>query len=83
MAKDILKATSRQPIPPCVEGLEPLTERELHALHLIESGYTNKQIAQEMTVSLNTVKYQLKNIYGKLGVINRIQALPGLSEKKG
>ena len=81
VAKDTLKATSRQPTRRIVEGFEPLTERELHVLHLIESGYTNKQIAQEMTVSLNTVKYHLKNIYGKLGVINRTQAASAFRNK--
>jgi DNA-binding NarL/FixJ family response regulator len=81
VAKDTLKATSRQTKPPSVDGFEPLTERELHVLQLIESGYTNKQIAQEMIVSLNTVKFHLKNIYGKLGVDNRTQAARAFRKK--
>jgi DNA-binding NarL/FixJ family response regulator len=41
---------------------------------MLEAGYPNKQIAQELNISLNTVKYHLKNIFGKLGVVNRTQA---------
>jgi DNA-binding NarL/FixJ family response regulator len=51
-----------------------LTEHELHILRMLEAGYQNKQIAQELNISLNTVKYHLKNIFGKLGVVNRTQA---------
>jgi LuxR family transcriptional regulator, maltose regulon positive regulatory protein len=81
VANDTLKATSRQTKPHGADGIEPLTERELHVLHLVESGYTNKQIAQEMIVSLNTVKFHLKNIYGKLGVDNRTRAARAFRKK--
>lgn len=74
VAKDTLKASTSKPISRTVQGLEPLTEHELHILRLLEAGYPNKHIAQELNISLNTVKYHLKNIYGKLGVVNRTQA---------
>jgi LuxR family maltose regulon positive regulatory protein len=74
VAKNTLKASTSHPLPSSVEGLEPLTDHELHILHLVEAGYPNKQIAQELNISQNTVKYHLKNIYGKLGVVNRTQA---------
>ena len=73
-AKDTLNASTKHPLPRGVAGVEPLTDQELHILRLLEAGYQNKRIAQELTISLNTVKYHLKNIFGKLGVVNRTQA---------
>ncbi|MGZ6346425.1 MAG: LuxR C-terminal-related transcriptional regulator, partial [Anaerolineales bacterium] len=74
VAKDTLKASTSRPLARSLEGLEPLTDHELNILHMLEAGYPNKQIAQELNISLNTVKYHLKNIFGKLGVVNRTQA---------
>jgi LuxR family maltose regulon positive regulatory protein len=74
VARDSLKTSTSSSQPGGVVGLEPLTNHELHILQLLEVGYQNKQIAQELNISLNTVKYHLKNIYGKLGVVNRTQA---------
>jgi LuxR family maltose regulon positive regulatory protein len=74
VASDTVKVSTSHPLPSSTEGLEPLTDHELHILRLVEAGHSNKQIAQELNISLNTVKYHLKNIYGKLGVVNRTQA---------
>jgi len=52
-----------------------LTERELEVLRLMCAGHSNQQIADEMIVSVNTVKKHTSNIYGKLGVRNRAQAV--------
>ena len=49
----------------------PLTEREFNILQLAMSDKNNKQIAETAFVSVNTVKFHLKNIYDKLGVSNR------------
>jgi LuxR family maltose regulon positive regulatory protein len=57
------------------EWIEPLSERELEVLHLIAGGLTNPEIASRLFISLNTVKAHCKNIYGKLGVNNRMQAI--------
>ncbi|MBN1978693.1 MAG: AAA family ATPase [Anaerolineae bacterium] len=54
---------------------EPLTERELEVLHLIAEGLTNPEIAQHLFISLPTVKSHARNIYGKLGVHRRRQAV--------
>ena len=54
--------------------IEPLSERELELLHLIAAGMTNRAIADELMVSVNTVKTHARNIYGKLGVCNRTEA---------
>ncbi|MEQ9466092.1 MAG: tetratricopeptide repeat protein [Ekhidna sp.] len=54
---------------------QPLSEREFEILNLTASDKTNQEIAEEVFVSVNTVKYHLKNIYDKLGVNNRKEAL--------
>lgn len=55
--------------------LEPLTERESEILRLLANGVSNKEIGRNVFVSENTVKFHLKNIYSKLGVSSRIQAI--------
>lgn len=54
---------------------EPLSERELDVLRLIAGGLSNQAIADHLTISLNTVLYHTKNIYGKLAVQRRTQAV--------
>ncbi|MFT6991963.1 MAG: LuxR family maltose regulon positive regulatory protein, partial [Paraglaciecola sp.] len=59
-----------------VPGLiEPLSDRECQILALIASGNTNNTISSTLFISLNTVKWHLKNIFGKLGVSNRTSAV--------
>jgi LuxR family maltose regulon positive regulatory protein len=60
---------------PKSELVEPLSERELEILKLIAEGLTNPEIAARLFLSLNTVKVHTRNIYGKLGVNNRTQAV--------
>jgi LuxR family maltose regulon positive regulatory protein len=55
--------------------VEPLTGRETEVLHLLGEGYSNRQIAEELFITLNTVKKHTSNIYGKLGVRSRTQAV--------
>jgi len=55
--------------------IEPLTGRELEVLRLIEQGLTNQQIAERMVVAASTVKTHINNIYAKLGVQTRTQAV--------
>jgi len=54
---------------------ERLTPREVEVLKLLSSGYTYAEIAERAFVSLNTVKYHMKNIYGKLNTSSRSQAI--------
>jgi predicted ATPase/DNA-binding CsgD family transcriptional regulator len=61
--------TRPQPLP------DPLSERELEVLQLIAGGATNPEIAAALTVALSTVKTHVNNIYGKLGVSHRVQAI--------
>jgi LuxR family maltose regulon positive regulatory protein len=53
----------------------PLTERELEVLRLLAEGLSNKEIAGRLVVAPSTVKQHLKNIYGKLDVHSRTQAV--------
>jgi LuxR family maltose regulon positive regulatory protein len=55
--------------------VEPLSKRELEVLQLIVAGATNAEIAQELYIALNTTKNHVKNIYGKLAVHSRAQAI--------
>jgi DNA-binding NarL/FixJ family response regulator len=51
-----------------------LTEREIRILTLIAEGLTNADIAETLSVSQNTVKTHIRNIFSKLGVSDRTQA---------
>jgi LuxR family maltose regulon positive regulatory protein len=55
--------------------VEPLSERELQVLRLIVAGLSNRQIAQDLVISLGTAKTHIHNIYGKLDVSSRAQAI--------
>ncbi|MCD7807960.1 MAG: response regulator transcription factor [Erysipelotrichaceae bacterium] len=52
-----------------------LTIKEKEVLKCIIKGYTNKDISEELVISLSTVKTHVSNIYSKLGVKNRSQAI--------
>ena len=54
---------------------EPLSDREFEVLQMAMTDKNNSEIAENIFVSTNTVKYHLKNIYQKLGVSNRKEAL--------
>jgi len=54
---------------------EPLTSRELEIMRLICEGYSNTEIASKLVVTINTIKKHTSNIYGKLGVRSRTQAI--------
>jgi len=57
------------------EGLEPLTERELHILYCLDKDLTNKEIARQLVVTTGTVKVHTSNVYRKLSVNNRRAAV--------
>jgi LuxR family maltose regulon positive regulatory protein len=57
------------------ELVELLSERELEVLDLIAEGLTNQEISARLFLSLNTIKGHTRNIYGKLGVHSRTQAV--------
>jgi putative nucleotidyltransferase with HDIG domain len=63
-------------IDPC-----PLSERELEVLKRLASGRVYKQIASELSLSTSTVRTHLHNIYGKLGAVDRAQAVLVATER--
>jgi LuxR family maltose regulon positive regulatory protein len=54
---------------------EPVSERELEVLSLLADGLSNQEIAARLYLSLHTVKAHARNIYAKLGVSSRTQAV--------
>jgi DNA-binding NarL/FixJ family response regulator len=53
----------------------PLSARERDVLRLLSEGKVYKQIAQDLTLSTSTVRTHLHNVYGKLGAVDRAQAV--------
>ena len=55
--------------------IEPLSTREQEVLDLLAAGLSNEEIANQLVVSVGTVKTHMRNIYGKLGVNSRTKAI--------
>jgi DNA-binding NarL/FixJ family response regulator len=55
--------------------IEPLTSRELEVLRLLAGAASNREIAERLNISPRTVETHLANIYGKLGVRGRTEAM--------
>jgi LuxR family maltose regulon positive regulatory protein len=62
-------------IPVTSNLIDPLSQRELEVLRLIADGATNREIADQLVLTVNTVKRHISNIFGKLQVGNRAQAI--------
>jgi LuxR family maltose regulon positive regulatory protein len=78
-----LLAATVKPAAPAPTGqplIEPLSERELDVLRLLESDLDGPDIARELTLSLATVRTHTRNIYAKLGVNNRRAAVRRAAE---
>ncbi|MGW5148769.1 LuxR C-terminal-related transcriptional regulator [Rhodococcus koreensis] len=56
-------------------ALKQLSAREIEILRLVDQGYTNARIAAELSLTINTVKWHLKNVNIKLGVSNRTESV--------
>lgn len=72
-----LKEMPSTPLPTSITDnlVEPLTKRETQVMELVQQGLSNKEIAEQLFISLNTLKVHIRNLYGKMGVENRTQAL--------
>jgi two-component system, NarL family, nitrate/nitrite response regulator NarL len=72
---DLVEAL-RSPETPATEGPRQtfdLTARELEVLSAVVGGHTNKEIAQQFSLSEDTVKHHLSNIFDKVGASNRVE----------
>jgi LuxR family maltose regulon positive regulatory protein len=65
---------------PAAEVIEPLSERELDVLHLLAQRYSNKEIAARLFIASSTVKRHTLNIYRKLEVSDRREAVARAAE---
>jgi LuxR family maltose regulon positive regulatory protein len=73
-----LLGTFEQPAPTTPKGFrkaEPLTPREVEILRLVAVGMRNQEIAEQLVISLPTVKRHIANTYGKLGASHRTEAI--------
>ncbi|OJJ17876.1 hypothetical protein BKI52_28885 [marine bacterium AO1-C] len=74
-------AIQPQPDPAQIEDIG-LSQRELEVLTFIAEGHSNQEIAEKLFVSINTIKTHTANIYSKLGVRRRTQAVSKAKELK-
>jgi DNA-binding NarL/FixJ family response regulator len=71
---DFVRALRAVPVDPAQkQSVLKLTPRELEVVIAVAGGYTNKDIAQRFSISDQTVKHHLTNIFDKLGVSNRLE----------
>ena len=72
----VLRASAPATRVPEVPGLaEPLTAREIQVLRLLAAGVPNRRIADDLVVTLDTVKKHVTHVLGKLGAANRTEAV--------
>lgn len=65
----------QKPEVPELLKMSPLTQREWQVLGLIYSGYSNEQISEELQVAITTIKTHIRNLYQKIGVTCRSEAI--------
>lgn len=73
MASRLLKSVAKRTVDP-ERGEETLTERELSVLRLVAEGASNQEIANQLSISINTAKSHIRSILDKLQLQNRTQA---------
>jgi LuxR family maltose regulon positive regulatory protein len=69
------ESTASDPESKITDLVESLSDRELEILRLITAGLSNYEIAEKLVLAVSTVKRHVSNIYGKLNVNSRTQAI--------
>jgi len=82
LAKGLVREALRHPADPELDASDPLTEREQGVLRLIADGLTNKEIADRLVLSVNTVKSHRLRLYQKLHLHTRGE-LVAFARRKG
>jgi DNA-binding CsgD family transcriptional regulator/pimeloyl-ACP methyl ester carboxylesterase len=72
--RDIGQDVGAGDAPSVAHNSSNLSERELEVLRLLAAGQTNQQIADELVISINTVRRHVSNVFDKTGIVNRAQA---------
>jgi len=76
IARKVVNRFARRPGEPSEESaLDRLTEREMEVLRLAAKGMSNREIAQELVLSVRTVQSHLQNVFGKMHVGSRTEAV--------
>jgi LuxR family maltose regulon positive regulatory protein len=74
-ASDLTSGSDQQADVDAAPLIEPLTKRELEVLRWLCAGYSNREMAEKLVVTVNAVKKHTSHIFGKLGVSSRTQAV--------
>jgi two-component system response regulator NreC len=72
MTRDLLREAVDRTTAPANQAVEPLTPRETEVLKYIVCGYTNRQIGEELNISVRTVEGHRANLAAKLGIQSRV-----------
>jgi two-component system, NarL family, response regulator NreC len=72
MMRDLVREAVDNTTAPANEAVEPLTPRETEVLKYIVRGYTNRQIGEELNISVRTVEGHRANLSAKLGIQSRV-----------
>jgi NarL family two-component system response regulator LiaR len=81
LSPEAVQALANSTAQPQIAG-NTLTERELDVLRYMVEGMNNNEIAEKLVISLGTVKFHVSNIFQKLGVDNRVEAVKMAMEQK-
>jgi NarL family two-component system response regulator LiaR len=81
LSPEAVQALANSTAQPQIAG-NTLTERELDVLRYMVEGMNNNEIAEKLVISLGTVKFHVSNIFQKLGVDSRVEAVKMTMEQK-